>query len=658
MARDIRAQKKAEIDLRKLNRILEMLSKCSLVIQQEHDEKELLYAVCRLLTQNGGYRFAMISLIVPDPDQRLQPAAWSGDDNATADELATCWDPDHERGRGPTGIAVRTGQVIIRHDVDLAPPEYSPWQGLNERLGLRSMIALPLEHDTKCFGALSIYSAQTNAFSAEEADLLQNFSRQLAHGINALRAESARIENEVRLLLLSGAIESTLDGVVISDAQQPDHPILYVNPAFARITGWDADEVLGKNVRLLVAGVLNQREVQLIRQALRVGTAGQAVLRCFRKDGQMFWNELHVAPIRNAHQAVTHYVSVVADVSERIQRESQLAHLATHDPLTGLANRTLFNDRLQQAIARAQRDGRQLAVLLIDLDNFKQVNDTLGHGAGDVLLHMVASRLKVLVQESDTLARLGGDEFVLLLADLENDLKVPRTGQLVIEKLAAPFNIGGEEVFVTPSIGAAIYPLDAGDAENLLRLADVAMYEAKEGGRNAFRCFAPEMSQRSQNHIALEKDLRRALERGELLLHYQPKTDLYSGQVTGVEALVRWQHPVRGLVPPAQFIPLAEETGLIVALGAWVLREACRQTRQWQLDGLSPLRVAVNLSPIQFRQTDLVERVEQTLVETGLDPGCLELEVTETLVMDNPEIAADFLMRLKQMGIRLAMDDF
>ena len=657
VARDIREQKKAEIGLRRLNRILLMLGKCSQVIQQERNENNLFSAVCRLLTDTGGYRFAMIGLIVPDPEQKMQPAAWSGDDMATADEIATGWDHDHERGRGPTGMAVRTGQTIIRHDIDRAP-EFLPWRGFNERLGLHSMIALPLIHDKKCFGALSIYSTQINAFSAEEAELLNDLSRQFAHGIHALRAESERSANEVTLRLFSGAIESTLDGVAISDAQRPDHPIIYVNPAFTRITGWEADEVLGKNGRLLVASEPEQPEIEVIRHALRGRNAGQAVIRCFRKDGQIFWNELHVSPILNADQVATHYVSVIADVSQRIQRDSQLAHLATHDPLTGLANRTLFNDRLLQAIARAQRDERLVAVLLIDLDKFKQVNDTLGHGAGDVLLHMVACRLKGLAMDSDTLARLGGDEFVLLLADLENKGDVPHTGQMLIDQLAAPFSIDGEEIFVTLSIGAAIYPQDAGDSESLLRLADVAMYEVKESGRNAFRCFTPEMSCRSQIQIAQERDLRRALERGELLLHYQPKVDLYSGQITGVEALVRWQHPVRGLVPPAQFIPLAEETGLILAIGTWVLREACRQTRQWQLDGVPPMRVAVNLSPIQFRQPDLVEQIGNALAESGLDPGWLELEVTESLVMDNPEVATDFLKRLKQMGIRLAMDDF
>lgn len=657
VARDIRQQKEAENHLHRLNRIHLMLGKCNQAIQQEHDETSLLTAVCRLLTDVAGYRFALTSLIIPHAEQEMPPAAWSGDDSVTTADLVTSWSQDHERGRGPTGIAVRTGQTVIRRDIG-SSPEYSPWQEMNERLGLRSMIALPLVHDSKSVGALSLYSTQASAFNADETKLLQDLSSQIAHGIHALRAESARSKNEAMLRLFSGAIESTLDGMMITDAQHPDHPIIYVNPAFARITGWEADEVLGKSGRILVAGELQQPEMEGIRRALRGRTAGQAVLRCCGKDGQSFWSELHVAPIHNTAQEVTHYVSVIADVSERISRETQLAHLATHDPLTGLANRTLLNDRLRQAIVRAQRDGTMVAVLLIDLDHFKQINDTLGHTIGDLLLQIVSNRLKGLALESDTLARLGGDEFVLLLTDLENELDVPRTGQMLLDQLAAPFDIDGEVILVTPSIGAAIYPLDAADPENLLRLADVAMYEVKEDGRNAFRRFASEMDQRSQHQMALEKDLRHALERNELVLYYQPKADLYSGHVTGVEALIRWQHPQRGLVPPVQFIPLAEKTGLILPIGAWVLREACRQASQWQQDGLPPLRVAVNLSPVQFRQPDLVEQVERTLAETGLAPCWLELEVTESLVMDNPEAAAVFLRRLKQMGIRLAMDDF
>jgi diguanylate cyclase (GGDEF)-like protein/PAS domain S-box-containing protein len=657
VARDIRVQKATEQRLQRLNRIHLMLGKCSQAIQKAADETSLFAAVCHLLTDIGGYRFAMVSLMFPDPEQKLLPASWSGDDSATPAELLTYWNPDHPRGQGPSGTAARTGKTVIRHDVGAAS-DLSPWAAINARLGLRAAIALPLIHGTQSFGVLSIYAAEARVFDAEETRLLEDLSKQFAHGMHALRAETERNENEATLRLFSGAIESTLDGVMITDAQRPDHPIVYVNPAFTRITGWENDEVLGKSGRILVANELQQPEMEVIRHALRGRTTGQAVLRCFRKDGQFFWNELHVAPIRNARQETTHYVSVISDVSERILREGQLAHLAMHDPLTGLANRTLLNDRLRQAIARADRDERLVALLLIDLDRFKQVNDSLGHGTGDMLLHMVASRLKGLALESDTLARLGGDEFVLLLTDLENELDVPRTGQMLIDQLSMPFEINGEEIVVTPSIGAAIYPLNATDPENLLRLADVAMYSAKESGRNTFRHFAPEMNQRSQHQLTLEKDLRHALERNELVLYYQPKADLYSGNITGCEALIRWQHPEHGLVPPAQFIPLAEASGIIVPIGSWVLREACRQAAQWQREGLPPLRVAVNLSPLQFRQPDLVEQVAKELANSGLDPCWLELEVTESLVMDNPEAATDFLNRLKKMGVRLAMDDF
>ena len=657
VARDISAQKATEAHLLRLNRIYHLLGKCGQAIQRARDESELLPAICDLITEVGGHRFALVSLIVPGPEQQMIPAAWSGDDEATVAELTISWNADEPRGRGPTGIAVRNGETIIRHHIEVAP-QYAPWNPVNERLGLRSMVALPLVHGMHSFGALGIYSQRTDVFDAEEVQLLEELARQFSHAIHALRIEKERSEAESRLRLFCGAIESTLDGVMLTDAQQPEHPIVYVNPAFTRITGWQADEVVGRSGRILATGDEQQPGIEAIRHALRGRTAGQALLRSQRRDGTLFWNELHVAPILSPAGEVTHYVSVVSDVSERIQREDQLAHLATHDPLTGLANRTLLNDRLRQAISRAQRDERMVAVLLIDLDRFKQINDTLGHGTGDILLHMVATRLTALALESDTVARLGGDEFVLLMTDLDNRDDVPRTAHLIIEQLSTPFEIDGEELCVTPSVGTAIFPYDATDAENLLRLADLAMYAVKESGRNAYRSFSPEMGQQTQQQMGLEMDLRRALERNELVLYYQPKADLYSGQITGVEALLRWQHPERGLVPPAQFIPLAEDTGLIEPIGAWVLREACRQAQEWQAQGLPPLRMAVNLSPRQFRQPGLVEQVADTLAATALAPEWLELEVTESLVMANPEAAADYLRRLKKMGVRLAMDDF
>ena len=656
VARDISSQKQAEASLLRLNRIYRLFGKCSQAIQCVRDENDLLASICELITGIGCYRFALISLIVPGGEQKLQPVAWSGDKEATASELLVFWDPNHERSRGPTGMAVRTGKTIVRHDL-AGSDKYTPWQALIERLSLRSVLAIPLRHGVASFGALSIYCEREDRFDALEVQLLEDLARQLSQALHTLRVEKERSEAESRLRLFSGAIEATLDGVMLTDARRPDHPIIYINPAFTQITGWEAEEVIGHSGRMLVAD-LEQPALETIRRILRSRSSGHALLRCVRRDGSLFWNELHVAPVGSEAQEVTHYVSVISDVSDRIQRENQLAHLATHDPLTGLANRTLLNDRLRQAIARAQRDERMVGVMLIDLDRFKQINDALGHGTGDVLLHMVATRLQALALESDTVARLGGDEFVLLLSDLDRREDVARTAELLLQHLSAPFEIDGEELCVTPSIGASIFPYDATDPENLLRLADLAMYEVKESGRNAFMSFSPEMGLRSQQQMVLEKDLRRVLERDELVLYYQPKADLYSGQITGVEALLRWKHPVHGLIPPASFIPLAEEIGMIVPIGAWVLREACRQARAWQLQGLPPLRVAVNLSPRQFREPDLVEQIAEILAASGLDPSWLELEVTESLVMANPEAAADYLRRLKKMGIWLAMDDF
>lgn len=656
VARDISAQKEAAGSLQRLNRIYRLFGKCGQAIQSVRDENELLASVCELITGIGGYRFAQISLIVPGAEQKLQPVAWSGDERATASELVVFWDPDHERGGSPCGVAVRTGRSVVGHDLDNGE-KYAPWRPVIRRLGLRSVLAIPLQHGTGSFGVLSIYCEQENRFEAQEVQLLEDIARQLSQALHTLRVEKARAEAEARLRLFSGAIEATLDGVMLTDALRPDHPIIYINPAFTQITGWEAEEVIGRSGRMLVAD-LEQPGLETIRRILRSRGAGHALLRCVRRDGSLFWNELHVAPVCSEAQEVTHYVSVISDVSDRIQRENQLAHLATHDPLTGLANRTLLNDRLRQAIARAVRDERMVGVMLIDLDRFKQINDVLGHGAGDVLLHMVATRLRAVALESDTVARLGGDEFVLLLSDLDRREDVARTAELLLEHLSAPFLIDDEELCVTLSIGAAIFPDDATDPENLLRLADLAMYEVKESGRNAFRSFSPEMGAHSQQQMVLENDLRRVLERDELVLHYQPKADLYSGQLAGVEALLRWQHPEHGLIPPARFIPLAEEIGMIVPIGVWVLREACRQARAWQMQGLPPLRVAVNLSPRQFNEPNLVEQIGEILTTTGLDPSWLELEVTESLVMANPEAAADYLRRLKKMGISLAMDDF
>ncbi|MEO1751018.1 EAL domain-containing protein [Thiofaba sp. EF100] len=344
---------------------------------------------------------------------------------------------------------------------------------------------------------------------------------------------------------------------------------------------------------------------------------------------------------------------------ERRQAEERLDHLAHYDPLTGLPNRSLFHERLERALVRANRSGHQVAVMFLDLDRFKMINDTLGHEAGDALLKTVAQRLRTCVRMEDTVARLGGDEFTIILENITHVDDVAQVAHKIIDALAPSMQVSGHEVFATTSIGIALYPNDGVRIEDLLKNADTAMYQAKDRGRNTHQFYSPEMNQRTLEHLELENALRRALERGEFLLHYQPKLDLATGLVCGAEALLRWQRPEVGLVPPGVFVPLLEETGLIDQVGGWLLHAACAQNKAWQDAGLPKVRVAINLSARQFLRTDIEAIVRRALNETGLDPAFIELEVTESMLMLDPGHAAEVLLRIQAMGVtHIDIDDF
>ncbi|MDK9723463.1 MAG: EAL domain-containing protein [Sterolibacteriaceae bacterium MAG5] len=461
------------------------------------------------------------------------------------------------------------------------------------------------------------------------------------------------------LSLREQALASSNNGIMITLSKADDHSIVYVNPAFERITGYSAKEVIGLEGRFLVRDDLAQPGLNEIRNALREQRPGHAVLRNYRKDGSLFWNELFISPISDlSRHETTHFVSIINDVSERIHYQQAIEHQATHDNLTGLANRTLLHDRISQAIAFARRSSRSVAVMLLDLDHFKHVNDAFGHSAGDDLLKEVAQRLRACVRESDTVARLGGDEFVIVLSDLVSAEDVDHISEKISESLSRPVMIGEREAFVGASIGISLFPRDGEHGETLLRNADMAMYRVKEHGRNSVRLFSPEMATMAIERVDMEGALRRAIERKELLLHYQPKIDLGTRRIVGAEALVRWQHPQIGLVHPTEFIPLAEETGLVVPLGAWVMEEAFRQQAAWTAAGLPPIRMAINLSARQFRLEDLPDIVNEKLAATGAKPGSFIFELTESMVMQDAERALTVMHSLKTLGISLSLDDF
>jgi diguanylate cyclase (GGDEF)-like protein/PAS domain S-box-containing protein len=464
-----------------------------------------------------------------------------------------------------------------------------------------------------------------------------------------------RKADEAQTRLGSRVFESTADAIVITDAEDR---VLTVNAAFSRITGFRADEMLGR-----IFGESPFRPIDPEQSAarleiqLRQGHLTTEVSR-HRRDGSELPLWVTASNVLDASGKIVNFVRVFTDISELKASQRQLEALATSDALTALPNRLYFNDQLERLLAQSQREHQQFALLFIDLDNFKSINDSLGHAAGDDVLQQTAKRLRQCVRETDTVARLGGDEFTIILPGIRSARGPEVVAEQVLKALAAPFTVAGSEHFLTASIGIALYPLDGASADTLLRNADTAMYRAKESGRGCYVYFEERMNVAARARVNLERELRRAIDHGEFSLCYQPKLDLRSGRISGAEALLRWDSPEGGRRAPMEFIPLAEETGLIVPIGEWVLREACRQYVAWRSEGIDLPHIAVNVSARQFKQKEFVENIRSIIRAAGIAPHCLELEITESLLIDSISGVEETLHELNNMGIALGLDDF
>lgn len=437
----------------------------------------------------------------------------------------------------------------------------------------------------------------------------------------------------------------------------------YLNMAAEEMTGWSREEAQGQpieTVMRLVNGQSREPVDNPIAQVLLEDTGKQlaAGTILLRRDGSESAIEDSAAPIHDSLGQIKGAVMVFHDMTATHAMTQKMAHLAQHDALTNLPNRALLNDRISQSIALAERRGSQLALLFLDLDNFKHINDSLGHGAGDQLLQAVALRLSSCVRSSDTVSRLGGDEFVVLLGESNSAEDAARTAEKILATLGAPHSIRDQQLHVTSSIGISTYPADALDAEGLIKSADTAMYQAKEEGRNNYQFFTREMNTRAVERQVVETQLRMALERNEFVLFYQPKIDLTSGRINSAEALIRWLHPAWGLTPPARFIPVAEACGLIVPIGRWVLQQACAQAKRWEKSGHKLHSVSVNISALELRSKDFVASVRKALANSGLNPKHLQLEITESVLMRDAQASANILQQLKDIGVQLAIDDF
>jgi diguanylate cyclase (GGDEF)-like protein/PAS domain S-box-containing protein len=482
--------------------------------------------------------------------------------------------------------------------------------------------------------------------------------------MRALRNSVARKILEENLFNEKNRAQITLDSIgdaVICTDEAGN--ITFLNPTAERMTGWAMKEAAGKPLtecfRILDA-LTGKTASNPTTNVIEYGRTTHLPVNCIltRRDGHQIFIEDSVAPIRGSDGQAAGSVLVFRDVTVARALVEQVAHLAEHDHLTGLPNRLLLNDRLNQAIAMASRNKNLMAILFLDLDNFKHINDSLGHPAGDKLLQSVAGRLLRCVRAPDTVSRQGGDEFVLLLHNLRHAEDPATTARRILNALKEAHSIEGHDLHVTASIGISVFPEDGMDAETLLKNADTAMYQAKESGRQNFRFFKPEMNIKAVERQSMEQDLRRAIERHEFTLHYQPIVNLKSESITGAEALLRWTHPTQGFVPPAAFIPVAENSGLILSIGAWVLREACRQAKAWADAGLRPIMISVNVSALQFRSEGFLDSLTAILKETGLRPESLILEVTESVLMERAKRGILTLRILREKGVQVAIDDF
>ena len=657
VVRDITRHKASEAHIEHLTKLYRARSEVNQAIVRMDDESSLFPLACRMAVDFGGLKLAWIGQ-VNEANGLIEPVVSYGD-SEYLNGLVISSREDVPEGRGKTSIAFRESRSVIDNHVQNDGIAVS-WQERTLRYGFGSSGVFPILRDGKPFAVLSVYHVHPDAFDTEMVNLLDEMARDISFALDNFDRESERKRAEQKLRIAATAFE-TQEGILITDR---DQHILQVNRAFTRLTGYDAVEAIGMTPAILRSGRQDAAFYHNMWKTLTRNKYWQGELWNRRKDGEAYPSWMTITAVTDTEGQVTNYVAVFSDITLRKEADEKIHRLAFHDPLTNLPNRSLLRDRLQQAMASSIHSRHEGALLFIDLDNFKTLNDTRGHDMGDLLLIEVAKRLQNCVRATDTVARLGGDEFVIMLENLSDDPQqaaaaAQEVGEHVLAAINQPFTLQGIEYHSSSSIGISLFCGDQIGMSDLLKHADTAMYQAKSAGHNTLRFFDPSMQTELEARAALTDDLRQALPLQQLKLYYQIQVD--GQRVVGAEALLRWQHPEHGLVSPREFIPIAEESGLIVPIGAWVLHMACAQLKAWQADPLTRhLQIAVNVSARQFRQPKFVGQVLEVLKDTGVDPlECgLELELTESLVLHDIDDSIGKMQALRSVGIRFSLDDF
>jgi diguanylate cyclase (GGDEF)-like protein/PAS domain S-box-containing protein len=608
---------------------------------------------------HGHFVFARAAMIDPASGW-LQTVAAAGDDKGMAHRFVVSVDPNRPEGRGPTAHAIRAGTNYVCNDIN-TEERNRPWRDMLANLGIRALAAFLLRRQGKVVGTLHLYASQADYFDDELVHLLDKLATNLSFALDNFQREQARRAAEAALRESETRFRDFADaaGEYVWESDLDGH-FTYVSSRVQSVWGYSDQELIGRKP----ADFMPRGERERVREWMGAnlqadGSFRDLEHRILTKQGETRWLLVNAVGMLDEYGHRIGQRGTGRDVTDRKTAEARISYLATRDPLTELPNRVLFNDRLEQSIVAARRSGQSLALMFIDLDRFKNINDSLGHQVGDLLLKEVAGRMQGCVRKGDTLSRLGGDEFVVTLDGLQHAEDAAQVAAKIIKSLSRPFEVAGNTLNTSCSIGISIYPDDAEDERALMKNADTAMYHAKEKGRNNYQFFSPEMNVRAVERHSLETDLRQGLERDEFILHYQPQVDIASGRVVGVEALLRWQHPTRGLLSPATFMDVAEESGLIEPIGQWVLRNACQRAKVWQDTGYPSIKIAVNLSARQLiKPREFSRRLSRILSSTGLDPRYLELEMTESLLLHNAEENIAVLRKLGQDGVRIAVDDF